>query len=509
MLEPVGTAPGLVVPAAEGRSGPPVVVLPGPPSELQPMWPDALAAPVVQEALRGAVELRQETMRLWGVPESQLAATMRGLDLSDLEITTCLRDGELEVVTRFGPNAQPGYDAFAAALAEEHGSTLYSPDGRTVDDLVADTLLERGWTIATAESCTAGLLAGRLTERAGSSAYVLGGLVVYSNQAKHDLAGVASELIDRVGAVSAEVAEALAAGARERLGADLGVGITGVAGPGGGTDEKPVGTVHFCVSTASASVARRVQVPGDRAAVRQRSTTIALHLVRELSASSREPPATARSGTRRGRRPAGCRTATRACRSVQCPSRGPRRPGAAGWSSARSGRRCRCRSTRAWRPSTPCQARAEGLEASRVGEEVLRPATLADTHVDASAGRCSTSTSGSAELSSADPGPRSDGRTMARWIGPSVAGRRSPTPTVERASGSSKTVGWRHHQAATATPTSISATAPTRAVRRHDHRPRSPAPASGADRPPGWLERLGLRHADHPLTRIHWTEFHP
>ena len=284
VLEPVGTAPGLVVPVADGRTGPPVVVLPGPPSELQPMWPDALAVAVVQEALRGAVELRQETLRLWGVPESQLAATMRGLDLADLEITTCLREGELEVVTRFAPGAQTEYDAFAAALAEEHGSALYSPDGRSVDDLVADTLRDRGWTIATAESCTAGLLAGRLTERAGSSAYVLGGLVVYSDHAKHDLAGVSSELIERVGAVSEEVAEALAAGARERLGTDVGVGITGVAGPGGGSEAKPVGTVHFCVSTASASVSRRVQVPGDRAAVRQRSTTIALHLVRELLA---------------------------------------------------------------------------------------------------------------------------------------------------------------------------------------------------------------------------------
>ncbi len=285
VLEPVGTAPGLVVPVAEGRTGPPVVVLPGPPSELQPMWPDALATPVVRSALSSAVELRQATMRLWGTPESQLAATMRGLDLADLEVTTCLRDGELEVVTRFGSEAQHGYDAFAATLREEYAETLYSPDGRTVDDLVADTLLERGWTIATAESCTAGLLAGRLTERAGSSAYAVGGLVVYSNQAKHDLAGVDPGLIERVGAVSAEVAEALARGARERLGTDVGVGITGVAGPGGGTDEKPVGTVHFCVSTAHASVARRVQVPGDRAAVRQRSTTIALHLVRELLAT--------------------------------------------------------------------------------------------------------------------------------------------------------------------------------------------------------------------------------
>ncbi len=284
VLEPVGTAPGLVVPAADGRSGPPVVVLPGPPSELQPMWPDAFATPVVQKALRGAVEVRQSTVRMWGVPESQLSATMRALDLADLEVTTCLRDGELEIVTRYGPSAQERYDAFVAGLLSEHADRVFSVDGRTIDDLVVDGLTGRGWTIATAESCTAGLLAGRLTERAGSSAYVLGGLVVYSNEAKHDLAGVDSALIERVGAVSAEVAEALARGARERLRTDVGVGITGVAGPGGGTDEKPVGTVHLCVSTDSASVARRVHVPGDRAAVRKRSTTIALHLVRELLA---------------------------------------------------------------------------------------------------------------------------------------------------------------------------------------------------------------------------------
>jgi nicotinamide-nucleotide amidase len=126
------------------------------------------------------------------------------------------------------------------------------------------------------------LLADRLTDRAGSSAYVLGGLVVYSNQAKHDLAGVPMELIDRVGAVSAEVAAALADGARERLHADLGVGITGIAGPSGGSPEKPVGTVHFCVSTAERSVARKIRVPGDRAAVRSRSVTLALQLVRTL-----------------------------------------------------------------------------------------------------------------------------------------------------------------------------------------------------------------------------------
>jgi nicotinamide-nucleotide amidase len=282
VLDPVGTAPGLVVPVADGRTGPPVVVLPGPPGELQPMWPRALDTAAVREALSGREELRQQTMRLWGIPESELAATMRTLELDQLEITTCLRDGELEIVTRYGPQAQRAYDAFAAAIGEAHRANLYSPDGRTIDDIVADTLLERGLTIATAESCTAGLLAGRLTDRPGSSAYVLGGLVVYSNEAKHELAGVPTELIERVGAVSAEVANALAAGARARLGADVGVGITGIAGPDGGTPDKPVGTVHFCASTANRSVDRKVRVPGTRADVRTRSVTIALQLVRAL-----------------------------------------------------------------------------------------------------------------------------------------------------------------------------------------------------------------------------------
>jgi nicotinamide-nucleotide amidase len=258
------------------------VVLPGPPGELRPMWPRALETEAVRAAISAREEVRQRTLRLWGAPESELAATLRGLDVAQLEITTCLRDGELEIVTRYGPQAQGAYDAFAAAIATTHQDTLYSPDGRTIDDLVAGTLLERGLTIATAESCTAGLLAGRLTDRAGSSAYVLGGLVVYSNEAKHGLAGVPTELIDRVGAVSAEVATALAAGARERLGADVGVGITGIAGPDGGTPEKPVGTVHFCASTAQRSVDRKVRVPGSRADVRSRSVTIALHLVRTL-----------------------------------------------------------------------------------------------------------------------------------------------------------------------------------------------------------------------------------
>jgi nicotinamide-nucleotide amidase len=137
--------------------------------------------------------------------------------------------------------------------------------------------------IATAESCTGGLLAGRLTDRAGSSEYVAGGLVVYSNEAKTALAGVDAGLIDRVGAVSPEVADALADGARAALGASVGVGVTGIAGPGGGTPDKPVGTVCLSVSAGDGSrVARTVHLPGDRVAVRDRTTTVALHLVRRL-----------------------------------------------------------------------------------------------------------------------------------------------------------------------------------------------------------------------------------
>jgi nicotinamide-nucleotide amidase len=284
VLAPVGTAPGLVVPVADGRSGPPVLVLPGPPRELQGMWAAALADPIVRAALAGRTELRQRTIRLWGTPESELAATLRAHDtaLSGLEITTCLRDGELEIVTRYSPDAQTAYDALDAALRTEYSDTLFSPDGRTVDDIVADALVTRHLTIATAESCTGGLLAARLTDRPGSSAYVLGGLTAYANAVKQDVLGVPADLIERVGAVSAEVAEAMARGARDWLGADVGVGITGVAGPDGGTAGKPVGLVYLCAVLGDRAIGREVQLPGSRADVRTRSVTIALHLLRRL-----------------------------------------------------------------------------------------------------------------------------------------------------------------------------------------------------------------------------------
>jgi nicotinamide-nucleotide amidase len=282
VLPPVGTAPGLVVPPAEGRDGPVVVVLPGPPSELQGMWPAALDAEPVQRVLAGRSELRQETLRLWGTLESQLAATLRESEFPGLEVTTCLRDGELEIVTRYGPDAQPDYDRLVGAVREAHGPQLFST-GPTVDDLVASAFADRGLTVATAESCTSGLLVARLTERAGSSAWVLGGVASYANSAKEALVGVPSEVLASHGAVSTQVAAALAEGARERFGADVGVGITGIAGPGGGTPDKPVGTVHLCaVGPSSEGVARSVVLPGSRSAVRHRSVSLAMHMVRQL-----------------------------------------------------------------------------------------------------------------------------------------------------------------------------------------------------------------------------------
>ncbi len=285
VLEPIGTAPGLVVPPRDA-AGPTVVVLPGPPRELQPMWEVARRTAPFQAAITGAPTYMRQIVRLFGIPESEIANTLReaqaaGLELQPLEITTCLRRGEIEVSTRYEPEAEGDYEALLKFIRARHADTLYSEDGSTIDDQVAQLLSAH--TVAVAESCTGGGLATRLTDRPGSSAYFLGGAVVYSNQSKVDLAGVDPELIEQHGAVSAEVARALAEGAALRLHADFGVGITGVAGPGGGTEAKPVGLVCFSVwSRDGRTVTRSVRLPGGRADIRDRSVTVAMHLLRRL-----------------------------------------------------------------------------------------------------------------------------------------------------------------------------------------------------------------------------------
>jgi nicotinamide-nucleotide amidase len=277
VLEPVGTAPGAVVPPAQGGSAPTIVVLPGPPRELHDMWQAATATEEFGAAVGGRTRYAQRMLRLFGIPESEIAETLRVAQGSiagfgELEITTCLRRGEA---------AAPSMDELAALIAERHAETLFSTDGTSVDEQVAALLAGRS--VAVAESCTGGLMAARLTERPGSSAYVAGGVVAYSNEAKSELLGVDPALIEAHGAVSPEVALAMADGALGRFEADTAISITGVAGPGGGTEAKPVGYVCWCAKRADGGLlARDVRLPGDRGDVRDRSTTVGMHLLRRL-----------------------------------------------------------------------------------------------------------------------------------------------------------------------------------------------------------------------------------
>jgi nicotinamide-nucleotide amidase len=280
-IDPAGTAPGLVVPAGEMV----VIVLPGPPRELQAMWPQAIETRAVREVLARTEPFETMAIRKFGIPESELAASLREIerevDLSALEITTCLRRGELHVDVRYRAGAEEAAEALKRGLIERHRRFLFSVEGESIEEIVFGLL--QGKKIGLAESCTGGLLAVRLTNRPRSSGYFAGGVVSYSNEAKVEVLGVPEELIEEHGAVSLEVAEAMADGALERFDADVACSITGIAGPDGGSDEKPVGYVCFCVKERDGdTILRELELPGDRLEVRDRSSTVALHLLRNL-----------------------------------------------------------------------------------------------------------------------------------------------------------------------------------------------------------------------------------
>jgi nicotinamide-nucleotide amidase len=282
-IDPAGTAPGLVV---DVDDGPVVIVMPGPPRELHSMWPTALATEPVRAVLERSEPYAGTMLRLFGVPESEIAKSLleiegEGVALDRLEITTCLRKGELEIEVRHRPGAEAELERLIAGIDERHGRFLFSRDGTTIDEQLADLL--EGEKIATAESCTGGLLAARLTELDGASAYVMGGAVTYSNEAKTRVLGVPPDMIEAHGAVSNQVAEAMADGALAEFDATIGVGITGIAGPAGGTEEKPVGYVCVCVKRSGGEkIARDPVIPGTRADIRERSALLAMHLVRRL-----------------------------------------------------------------------------------------------------------------------------------------------------------------------------------------------------------------------------------
>ena len=281
-----GTAPGLVVDA----HGTPVIVLPGPPSELQRLWPNALEVDSVRQVLdRGTAPLRR-TLRFFGPGESQVAQAFQeaGGDGDGLEVTICARDFEIHVDLVAEPAAGERMAALEAALGERLGRFLYSTDGRTVEELVLDRCRERGFHLATAESCTSGLVAARLTAVPGASHVFVGGIVSYADEVKIEQLGVPPELVEEHGAVSAEVAEAMARGARERLGVDVAVAVTGIAGPEGGTEEKPVGLVYLHAETPDGGHGAHFSFPGDRDSIRRRSVVASLHLVRRLLEQNRD-----------------------------------------------------------------------------------------------------------------------------------------------------------------------------------------------------------------------------
>jgi nicotinamide-nucleotide amidase len=288
-----GTAPGLVLRAPTGCV---VVVLPGPPGELRRLWPNALASEPMADLLARTRPPGRRVLRLFGVSESAVAQALdeAGGDGDGVEATICAREFETHVDLVVDAGADERADALEAALAERLEPWLFGRDERRIEELVLSLAGARGLRLATAESCTGGMVATRLTDIAGSSASFVGGVVAYSDEVKRSELEVPGELLAEHGAVSAEVAAAMAEGARRRLGADVAVAVTGVAGPEGGTPEKPVGRVHLHAAGPDGSLARMLDLPGERGQVRVRATVTALHFLRALLTGSRDGTALSR-----------------------------------------------------------------------------------------------------------------------------------------------------------------------------------------------------------------------
>lgn len=284
-----GTAPGLIL----EHDGTVVVVLPGPPTELRRLWPNALETEPMRRLLQGAIPPGRRVLKLFGASESAVARALEeaGGDGDGVEATICARDFEIHVDLVVEPGAAARADALEAALAGRLERFLFSRDGTTSEQLVLALCRERGLSLATAESCTGGMVAERLTSVPGSSDVFVGSVVAYANEVKERELGVPAALLAEHGAVSEEVAVAMARGARERLGADVAVAVTGIAGPGGGTAEKPVGLVHLAVAGPDGELSATTSYPGDRDGIRRRATVTALHLVRRLLTQSRHTAA--------------------------------------------------------------------------------------------------------------------------------------------------------------------------------------------------------------------------
>jgi competence/damage-inducible protein CinA-like protein len=280
-----GTAPGLVLEAG----GCVVVVLPGPPGELQRLWAEALRSEPVRRVLARTAAPDRRLLRFFGASESAVAKALAdaGGDGDGVEATICARDFEIHVDLFVDPGSETRADLLSAQLTGPLERYLFARDERPVEELVLDLCRAQGLSLATAESCTGGMVAERLTAVPGSSEVFVGAIVAYADDVKARELGVDPAVLERHGAVSAETAEAMAAGARARLEADVAVAVTGIAGPGGGSDEKPVGLVYLHAEGPSGSRSVDFVFPGDREGVRRRAAVTALHLVRRLLSQSR------------------------------------------------------------------------------------------------------------------------------------------------------------------------------------------------------------------------------
>jgi nicotinamide-nucleotide amidase len=288
---PRGTAPGLWIEDRERI----IVLLPGPPRELKPMYSEQLL-PRLQRRI-SPVRMHHRELRVTGLGESHVdhLAGPVYTRYPEVQTTVLASPGEVQIHLRtWSDNAAQVQATFAdieRGLDLALTDRIFSRDGSPLELVVANELLKQNATIAAAESCTGGLFAARLTMIAGSSAYFLGGVVCYSNEMKTAWADVPKELIATKGAVSPEVAIALAEGILRHVGSTLGIGITGIAGPGGGSEEKPVGTVHIALASPAGVRERALRFPGDREMVRMQASQAALDMVRvHFLYSGKTPP---------------------------------------------------------------------------------------------------------------------------------------------------------------------------------------------------------------------------
>ena len=277
---PRGTAPGLWLESA-GRI---VVLLPGPPHELKAMFTEKVEPRL--ERLAGATRLFYREMRTAGLTESEVEQRTAPIytQYPDVQTTILAAPGEIQLHLRAWSSNHPAAERMLDEMVERIGFALgenvFTSNGQTLEEIVAREMAINQATVATAESCTGGLLAERLTRVPGSSSYFRGGVVCYSNDLKTAWTDVPAELIESKGAVSPEVAQALAQGIRRRIGATLGIGITGIAGPSGGSPEKPIGLVYIALADASGSRDRTLRFPGDRERIRWHASQAALDMLR-------------------------------------------------------------------------------------------------------------------------------------------------------------------------------------------------------------------------------------